>query len=216
MNETDYSLTLLRHGESEGNAQSVIQGQKDFPLTEKGRLQVRALAERWLRENRRFDMILASPLLRARETAEILGAALDSKIVIDQVWMERDFGRMSGDPIGNLPEAYPNKPFRHPYQPMGDTGESDLDIFIRGGQALQTILQQLPGHYLVAAHSGILNMVLYAILGIAPMPNLMGPRFNFRNAAFTSVSYNPGGHHWRVFGIDDQRHWEAAEVSTNG
>ncbi len=42
-----YTLTLLRHGESEGNAAGVIQGQSDHPLTDKGRQQAQALADRW-------------------------------------------------------------------------------------------------------------------------------------------------------------------------
>ncbi|MBK8824271.1 MAG: histidine phosphatase family protein [Anaerolineales bacterium] len=42
-----FHITLLRHGESVGNAESRWQGQADFPLTDTGRAQARALAERW-------------------------------------------------------------------------------------------------------------------------------------------------------------------------
>ena len=72
-----FYITLLRHGESVGNAESRWQGQSDFPLTDKGRAQARMLAERWQRENVKFDFLVTSPLTRARETAEIIASALN-------------------------------------------------------------------------------------------------------------------------------------------
>ncbi len=71
---TNYHLTLLRHGESVGNAENRLQGQADFPLTETGRQQAQALAKRWLAEGLTFDRVIASPLKRSRETAEIIAA----------------------------------------------------------------------------------------------------------------------------------------------
>lgn len=61
-----FFITLLRHGESVGNAESRWQGQADFPLTDRGREQARALAARWKRENAQFDHVISSPLSRAR------------------------------------------------------------------------------------------------------------------------------------------------------
>ncbi|HTX92520.1 MAG TPA: phosphoglycerate mutase family protein, partial [Anaerolineales bacterium] len=55
-----YQLTFLRHGESVGNAEERFQGHADFPLTDKGRAQARALADRWKLENVSFDRCLAS------------------------------------------------------------------------------------------------------------------------------------------------------------
>ena len=75
-NPARYHFTLLRHGESVGNAEGKHQGQSDFPLTEKGEAQARALAERWLNEKKGFDLIISSPLSRAHGTAEILADAL--------------------------------------------------------------------------------------------------------------------------------------------
>src|SRR5450756_2964317 len=67
-----YTVTFLRHGESVGNLENRFQGHADFPLTETGRAQARALAERWHTEGRLFERVFSSPLARARETAEIL------------------------------------------------------------------------------------------------------------------------------------------------
>ena len=71
-----FNITLLRHGESVGNAESRWQGQAEFPLTDRGRSQALALAERWKNEKMKFDFVISSPLSRARETAEIIAAKL--------------------------------------------------------------------------------------------------------------------------------------------
>ena len=69
MTETPiYHITFLRHGESTGNAENRLQGLSDFPLSDTGRDQARALGERWQAEGLTFDMAITSPLSRARET----------------------------------------------------------------------------------------------------------------------------------------------------
>ncbi len=68
-----FDIIFLRHGESVGNAERRWQGQADYPLTDMGREQAQALADRWVAENKSFDYILASPLKRAKETADIIG-----------------------------------------------------------------------------------------------------------------------------------------------
>ena len=83
MNETKpkiFNITLLRHGESVGNAESRWQGQAEFPLTDRGRAQANALAARWKVEGVRFDHIISSPLERARETAGIVAGALGGAV----------------------------------------------------------------------------------------------------------------------------------------
>ncbi len=66
------ALLLVRHGQSEGNARGVIQGQLDMPLTDRGREQARSVAERLRREGG-VERLVASPLARAFETAEVIG-----------------------------------------------------------------------------------------------------------------------------------------------
>ena len=62
-----HHITLLRHAESTGNAENRLQGQSDYPLSEKGCAQAAALAQRWQTEGVTFDQGIVSPLLRARE-----------------------------------------------------------------------------------------------------------------------------------------------------
>ncbi len=65
-------ITLLRHGESEGNTSGVLQGQSDYPLTTLGFEQAQRLALYWKANQVKFDLIISSPLLRASQTAEII------------------------------------------------------------------------------------------------------------------------------------------------
>ena len=206
-----YHLTLLRHGESTGNAENRLQGQSDYPLSEKGRAQAQALAARWQAEGVSFRVAIASPLLRARETAEIVAGALNVPLEFDPLWMERHNGKMSGLLQDEARALYPDQGFVNPYQPLAETGEGDWQLYLRAGQALYNLLQRPPGRYLVVSHGGTLNMTLYAILGITPQANYQGPRFQFKNTSFSHVSYSPERHRWRVEVIGDRAHWEEGE-----
>ncbi len=78
-----------------GNLENRFQGHADFPLTETGRTQVHALAERWQAEGISFDRAISSPLLRARETAEIICQALNIPLELD-LGLERNRQRAAG------------------------------------------------------------------------------------------------------------------------
>lgn len=209
-----YSLTLLRHGESVGNAEGYHQGQTEFPLTEKGRAQARALADFWQAQGERFDQVIASPQSRARETAEIIAAALNLPLEFDDVWMERDNGVLGGLLWTEAEEKYPQPDFIPTYQPIGQIGESQWELYLRAGRAVQSLMHRPPGHYLVVSHGGLLNMVMYAILGIHPPPNFHGPRFRFRNTSFASLEYHPERHTWLVLGVNQRPHWPDEDEAT--
>jgi 2,3-bisphosphoglycerate-dependent phosphoglycerate mutase len=206
--KSNYYITLLRHGESQGNFEGRHQGQADFPLTDIGRQQANALVERWRSENKVFDLIISSPLLRARETAELISASLNAPLELDPLWMERDNGMLTGLRSEEAREIVPQPDFVHPYQPYGQTGESLWEVYLRAGKAAQNLINRLPGCFLVVSHGGLLNMFLYAILGIAPQPNFHGPRFRFANSAFATVQYNPRSHNWYILGVNDHSHWK--------
>lgn len=201
MNQDSYHILLLRHGESVGNKRGLLQGQADYPLSEKGRVQARALAQSWEENGRRFDRITASPLARARETAEIIAEPLGLTVNLDPIWKERDFGSWAGRELRDLSKTPPKRQY-HPYQPLGETGESTFKLFLRAGQAVDSLVERPPGSYLVVSHGGLLNMALYTILGISPQTGKSGPRFNFGNCAYASLEYNPSWHQWRVLGVD--------------
>ena len=206
-----YTITFLRHGESVGNAEDRFQGHADFPLTEKGRAQAQALADRWRAENVPFDKCIASPLLRARQTAEIISAALNVPLEFDPDWMEFNNGVIAGLNHEEAEQVAPHPAFMTPYTHFGKTGESRWQVYLRAGRAIQRILDLEPGRYLVATHGGILNMALYAILGIPVQADSSGPRFMFQNTTFTTFTYGPERHSWRMLNFDNRQHWKEEE-----
>jgi broad specificity phosphatase PhoE len=208
-----YDIIFLRHGESVGNAESRWQGQADFPLTDRGREQAQALANRWGAEGRRFDVILSSPLERARMTAEIIANALNLPIETDPIWMERNIGEIAGMTGEEVDQRLPDRKFVTPFSSIvGDEGEGDWALYLRAGQALHILLRHKPGKYLVVSHGGLLNQVMYAIVGITPQANFSGPRFRFKNTGFAHVSYLPQSHRWQINSLNDRSHWNGKDT----
>jgi broad specificity phosphatase PhoE len=206
-----YTITFLRHGESVGNFERRFQGHYDFPLTETGRAQARALAERWKAEGRTFDRAFSSPLLRARETAEIVCSTLNVPLEFDPDWMEINNGLLAGLSNEEAEQVAPRPAFITPYTHYGKTGESRWEVYLRAGRNLQKILDNAPGSTLVVAHGGVLNMTMYAILGIPVQADHTGARFEFHNTTFASVSYDSKNHNWRMLALDDRSHWKEEE-----
>ncbi len=214
MNETQrkiFKITLLRHGESVGNAESRWQGQSDYPLTERGRKQAYALAERWKRERVSFDAVISSPLSRAKETAEIVAAELGLTVELDPLWLERDSGKFSGLTASEVRNNFIHPEFYAPFDPVGENGEGDWELFLRAGQALHCLLQREPARYLIVSHGGLLNQLMNAVVGIAPQANNAGTHFRFQNTAFAQIVYYPRQHRWEIRGLNDSAHWQNDE-----
>jgi 2,3-bisphosphoglycerate-dependent phosphoglycerate mutase len=197
-----YDFVFLRHGESVGNVEERFQGQSDYPLTDAGRAQAHALAGRWRSEGECFDLVLSSPLGRARETAEILGAALDIPVELDPIWMERDNGGLSGMTREEARLRFPRPDFMTPYDAFALDGEGDWELFLRAGRAIHELLKRPLGRYLIVTHGGLLNKVMYAILGIPVQANFQGPSFRFANTGFASFNYVPARHQWRLLRLE--------------
>jgi broad specificity phosphatase PhoE len=206
-----FHITLLRHGESVGNAESRWQGQADYPLTDTGRAQARALAERWKSEKVKFDLLISSPLVRTRETAEIIASALNVPIEFESLWLERDNGDFSGLTAYEVRQNFSHSQFSTPYDPVGGDGEGDWELFLRAGQALQSLLKREPARYLIVSHGGLLNQFMHAVIGVAPQANNSGTRFRFGNTAFAQIMYYPHQHRWAIDRINDHTHWKDAD-----
>ena len=88
-------LILLRHGRTEANAQGLLQGRIDPGLDELGRRQARAAAEHL----GSVDRVIASPLVRAQQTAQAFGAEIET----DERFIELDYGAWEGKPVRDVP-----------------------------------------------------------------------------------------------------------------
>lgn len=200
-----YHFVFMRHGESIGNAQSRWQGQSDYELTEKGRAQARALAARWKSEGVKFDLIITSPLVRAKETAEIIASAVGVPVEYDPILLERHIGEIEGMTAEEVRKR-PQPPYVTPYDPIGGEGEGDWALFLRAGQALHELLRRPAGSYLIVSHGGLLNQLMHAIVGIAPHVDPSGVRFRFDNTAFARAIYYPYQHRWAIEALNDRAH----------
>lgn len=126
--------------------------------------------------------------------------------------MERNIGEIAGMTGEEVNRRLPNRKFVTPFSAIvGDEGEGDWALYLRAGQALHILLRRKPGKYLVVSHGGLLNQVMYAIVGIAPQANFSGPRFRFKNTGFAHVSYLPYSHRWQINALNDRSHWDGKD-----
>ena len=80
-------IFITRHGQTEWNALGRLQGRKDIELNEVGKEQALTTGEKI--KDEKIDIIITSPLKRARETAEIINKQFNVEIVEDDRLMER-------------------------------------------------------------------------------------------------------------------------------
>ena len=201
-----FNITLLRHAESTGNAADCLQGQNNAPLTKKGGRQAKALADYWKDHGDKFDLIISSPQERARSTAQIIAKTLGISLQFDPVWMERAFGILEGVPFSEMLEQNPPPDFFHPYDQIGETGECLMDLYLRASKAVQNLLKNPSGSYLIVSHGALLNMAMYSILGLSPHNYVRGPRFHFKNTGFSEFTYEPDIRVWRVLSFNNHPH----------
>ena len=100
---------FMRHGETDLNRQGRMQGQSDYPLNDTGRAQARQAGARFAERGLRFDRVISSPLVRARQTARrILG---DSSLPVetDMRLSEQNFGIFEGLTYHEIESAYPGE-----------------------------------------------------------------------------------------------------------
>lgn len=101
-------IYFMRHGESVVNSQGLVAGSRESPLTHRGKLQVRQVADYLRDRDVYFDLIISSPLSRAldsaREVAEVTGYPEERIITIDSL-AERGFGAYEGKPSEDLSSA---------------------------------------------------------------------------------------------------------------
>jgi probable phosphoglycerate mutase len=150
------SLYLVRHGETDWNAQRRIQGNTDIPLNDVGRAQARTTGT--LLARRSWDGVFSSPLSRAYETASIiadeLGMPAPQQIA---AIVERNYGEAEGLNWDQVEAGFPGDtpvPGRETHQEVAD----------RVIPALISLATQHPGQQLVVvSHGGVIRSVLNSV-----------------------------------------------------
>ncbi len=102
------SLLLLRHGETPLSVDKRFSGTGDPVLTAKGMAQAEAAAVRLSREPYRIDVIAASPLKRALQTAEAVAARTGREVVVEEGLRETDFGSWEGHTFAEIQQRWPD------------------------------------------------------------------------------------------------------------
>ncbi|HEY3462506.1 MAG TPA: histidine phosphatase family protein [Gaiellaceae bacterium] len=148
------ALLLVRHGETDWNADGRLQGQTDRPLSDFGRRQARQLADELADEE--LEAIYSSDLSRARETAEIVAERLELPVVLDPDLREKDWGTWEGLTAVE----------RDRVEFVGESTEEHQKRILR---ALRRISERHPGdgRVLVVTHGGSMRRVQTAALGWA-------------------------------------------------
>jgi broad specificity phosphatase PhoE len=147
------TLLLVRHGETDWNAEGRLQGHTDRPLNDVGRRQAAALAQRLADDG--IDTVSASDLARARETAEILAERLGLPVATDPDLRERNWGNWEG--------LTGSERDRVDY--VGEERDAHGERVIR---AVRRIAEQHPGERIVVVtHGGSLRRIQVAAYGMA-------------------------------------------------
>lgn len=175
-------IILARHGETAWNVEGRYQGQTfDIPLSETGRAQAQALAGRLNAQP--IHRCVASPLLRARQTAEIALGERDVALTVDPDLMEISHGNWEGRLATEIAVEFAEvqKAWREtPQEVRLPGGESLLDAQQRGWRAFEKACEGLEDEetLLMVSHDGVNRVILCRILGL-PLSCV----WNFRQAS---------------------------------
>jgi len=176
---------LTRHGESQWNQCHRLQGQLDSELTEKGKIQASVLGQKL--QNTGIDLIVSSPLKRARQTADICQKYIKSDSVENKQLMERHFGDWQGKYYSSL---FKEPGYRDIFQRVTEQappkGESGLDCQARMHQALKQIAASYKSSRLLVICHGEAMRCFLSQFNL----NTSGDAYSqFDNASITPLSY---------------------------
>ena len=157
-------LILVRHGDSEGNRDRTFTQNSEVPLTPFGREQARAAALR-IAQSYSPTRIVASPFVRARETAEIIADVLQLRVQADAGLREQSFGVFAGQPYEVLlgDASYHEGPRWH-WRPQG--GESLTDVYARVVPVFERVTRESTGQDVVlVSHGGVMLALCAYVTG---------------------------------------------------
>ena len=194
------TIFLIRHGETEWNRNGRWQGHADIPLSEAGRAQAQAIAQRFRQEGARFDHLYASDLSRALETAQIIAQELEQPVHPFPALREVDVGSWSGLTRDQIIDRVPGA-FTTVFH--SSDGESQEIFTRRVGEGLLNLAERHPGERLmIVTHGGTIRAMLRYLYMRQGMAELAAPHFG--NTSITEIQLEATA--WRVVRINDLAH----------
>lgn len=154
-------LWLVRHGETAWTISRQHTGRTDIPLTPAGEAAAATLRRRLAREP--FALVLVSPLLRARRTAELAGFGAD-QVELEPDLQELDYGEYEGLTTRQIREQRPGWDLWRDGCPGG---ESVQDVAVRAQRVIDRA-RAADGPVLLVAHGHMLRTLTAVALGLHP------------------------------------------------
>ncbi len=157
-------LYIMRHGKTEWNAKHKLQGRTDIPLSDEGRIMAENAGNKY--KNIHFDVCYCSPLVRAKETAEILLKDRNIPIITDDRLVEMSFGVCEGkensfDMEGSNIQTLFKSPEK--YVIPVENGESFNELYSRTGEFIRGVVEpQLKENkdILIVGHGAMNNSII--------------------------------------------------------
>lgn len=200
-------LCIIRHGETDWNAERRLQGQADIGLNATGRAQAQAIRThlRTHLHTQRFAAAYSSDLARAWRTAEIALAGTPLAVSPAPTFRERDYGRYQGLTATDAARDHPAMHASHQARDIHydyENGESLVAFAARVTAGMQALTERHAGEQvLVFTHGGVLDI----IYRMAMQRRLDSPRdFSIPNAALNWLEYASG--QWKILVWADQSH----------
>lgn len=190
---TETQVGFLRHGQTDWNINFLLQGVTDIPMNDTGIEQVRLAASAINKAD--WDLVLTSPLLRARHTAEIIASETGITEVLEQsLLIERSFGEAEG---------LSHEQWRAKYSNLDDIpgGESRTQLAQRSQMLLDVLASEFAGKRILAVSHGALIRNLISIISENQLPR-DGERLG--NASLNVVSHHESS--WKVVSYNLEPH----------
>ncbi|MDZ7669756.1 MAG: histidine phosphatase family protein [Gammaproteobacteria bacterium] len=191
-------LYILRHGQTEWNAARRMQGRRDSPLTALGRVQAE-LHGRTLARQDPVEALIASPLGRTRDTAELVNEHLAAPVRFEDALMERDCGAWSGLTLSEIQAAYPGEWQARsvdPYHHRPPDGENLVDMEARIAVLLDALVNGSERTLALITHGVMSRVIVKRLLALSPAeavtvrhPNELFYRVEIAPSGQTSSAY---------------------------
>ena len=200
-------VLLIRHGQSEGNAERRFGGHTATPLSARGRKQAQATAQA-LKDDQ-LTAIYSSDLARAVETARPLARLTGLPIDTTEAFRERSVGVMEGltfeDAAQQHPEEYAAL-LRRDFEHVLNGGESYRQLLDRARNKLDEVIEQHKGGRIaVFSHTGTICIMALHLMGALDAPELKPVWISSANCGITRFELRADGF-VRVLAVNDTRH----------
>jgi broad specificity phosphatase PhoE len=200
-------VLLVRHGQSEGNAEGRFGGHTATPLSARGRRQAEATARALLEE--KVTAIYSSDLSRAVETAMPLARLTGLDVERTEAFRERSVGVMEGLTFEEAAEQHPEQYaalIRRDFDHVLLGGESYRQMLDRASIQLdRAIAQHAGGRLVVFSHTGTICILALHLMGALDAPELKPVWVATSNCGITRFELRADGF-VRVLAVNDTRH----------